>query len=299
MAAMVKWDFYQAPRLAVQAGARCVVHATNTGGRTPRRLPSVLVVHDTMVLDHPHLFDPKFRRYAQLTFGASVKMASMVVVPSDHSRTAVLSRWPGAQVTVIPWCRPEAMTPARPDRSSDILVVASADKHKRIPMGLHAAAAAQKLTGKVGRCTVVVRSGNDTAALNRAVGLLDPSREWIDLRSNVSGPELDALYANTGLLLVPSIDEGFCLPALEATVAGVPVVHTGRGALADLYGNGMQPSSDTTSDQASLIADICLAFTQPTNELVSRQQAAIANYVPTELEFATRWRNVLESVCEL
>jgi alpha-1,3-rhamnosyl/mannosyltransferase len=44
-------------------------------------------------------------------------------------------------------------------------------------------------------------------------------------------------YASARLLVVPSLDEGFSLPALEAMAAGIPVVATNRGALPEVVGD--------------------------------------------------------------
>jgi glycosyltransferase involved in cell wall biosynthesis len=45
------------------------------------------------------------------------------------------------------------------------------------------------------------------------------------------------LYEGASLLLLPSFDEGFGLPALEAMTLGIPVVASDRGALPELVGN--------------------------------------------------------------
>ena len=58
----------------------------------------------------------------------------------------------------------------------------------------------------------------------RRTGYLDP-------------PALQALYAGARALVLPSLDEGFGLPALEAMTVGVPVVASNRGALPEVVGD--------------------------------------------------------------
>ena len=45
--------------------------------------------------------------------------------------------------------------------------------------------------------------------------------------NNISDFELSNLYKKMEILLIPSLSEGFCLPALEAAACGVKVVHFG------------------------------------------------------------------------
>jgi len=52
----------------------------------------------------------------------------------------------------------------------------------------------------------------------------------------VSESDLRALYAESACFLFPSLYEGFGLPVLEASAAGVPVVSSNRGALAEVLG---------------------------------------------------------------
>ena len=52
----------------------------------------------------------------------------------------------------------------------------------------------------------------------------------------VSDPDREALYRSAAVVVLPSLDEGFGLPALEAMTLGVPVVASNRGALPEVLG---------------------------------------------------------------
>jgi glycosyltransferase involved in cell wall biosynthesis len=54
--------------------------------------------------------------------------------------------------------------------------------------------------------------------------------------ANVDEPELVHLYSQSELAVVPSLYEGFSLPAVEAMACGVPVVATTAGALPEVLG---------------------------------------------------------------
>ena len=53
----------------------------------------------------------------------------------------------------------------------------------------------------------------------------------------VDDADREGLYAGARVLVLPSLDEGFGLPALEAMSAGVPVVASNRGSLPEVVGD--------------------------------------------------------------
>jgi glycosyltransferase involved in cell wall biosynthesis len=64
----------------------------------------------------------------------------------------------------------------------------------------------------------------------------------------VKPEDRQALYAGAALLVMPSFDEGFGLPVLEAMTVGVPVVAANRGALPEVLGDaGLAVDADEES----------------------------------------------------
>jgi glycosyltransferase involved in cell wall biosynthesis len=63
-----------------------------------------------------------------------------------------------------------------------------------------------------------------------------PLSGHITYRGYVADTDRESLYAGARALLLPSLDEGFGLPVLEAMSAGVPVVTSNRGSLPEVVG---------------------------------------------------------------
>ena len=75
-----------------------------------------------------------------------------------------------------------------------------------------------------------------------------PNDPEVHRAGRVTDDELHALYANATCLALPSLHEGFGLPALEAMAAGTPVVAGRSGALPEVTGGAavlVDPQSAT------------------------------------------------------
>jgi glycosyltransferase involved in cell wall biosynthesis len=89
----------------------------------------------------------------------------------------------------------------------------------------------------------------DAPPLVLAGGITAAARPWVERASTpplaphvtvagyVSDTDRRALFAEARAVVVPSLDEGFGLPALEAMACGVPVVATPVGALPEVLGD--------------------------------------------------------------
>lgn len=89
-------------------------------------------------------------------------------------------------------------------------------------------------------------------------------RPYIDFVSGVSDERIVELYAEAELAVVPSLYEGFSLPAIEAMCTGTPLVATDGGALPEVTGkDGETVFQCKAGDAEGLAAQIRLALDHP------------------------------------
>jgi glycosyltransferase involved in cell wall biosynthesis len=163
-----------------------------------------------------------------------------VTTVSESSRRDIATHMgvPEAGIDVVPvGIDPDQFTPPPPDRPRDpdsILVITSAD----VPIkGLvHLLEAVAKLrTERPVRLTVVgtARPGGPAAAALDRLSLGDAVR----FTGRVSDAELVSLLQRAAVVAIPSLYEGFSLPAIEAMACGTPLVTTDAGALPEVVGS--------------------------------------------------------------
>jgi glycosyltransferase involved in cell wall biosynthesis len=64
-----------------------------------------------------------------------------------------------------------------------------------------------------------------------------PARERIEVLGYVSREQLESLYSRAGIFALPSLDEGFGMPILEAMAHGVPVLTSNCSAMPEVAGD--------------------------------------------------------------
>lgn len=87
---------------------------------------------------------------------------------------------------------------------------------------------------------------------------------YIDFVSGVSDERIVELYSEAELAVVPSLYEGFSLPAIEAMCSGTPLVATDGGALPEVTGtDGDTVFRCIAGDAGSLAQTLASALDQP------------------------------------
>jgi glycosyltransferase involved in cell wall biosynthesis len=251
------WHRLEWPPVEWFAGAADVAHSPTPLLVPASRAAQVVTVHDLFFLDHPEATAAEIRRdYAALA-AAHARRADLVVTVSTTVAAQVVQRLgvDPARVVTCPNGAPD-WTP-RPTVPGDgpVICVGTLEPRKnigglldawvhllegglRVPLLLAGGApeSAGPVLERIGRAPL--------AGVVRYVGYLEEA----DRR---------AFYDRARVLVLPSFDEGFGLPAVEAMAAGVPVVVSRRGALPEVCGDAATyVDPDDPKGMASVIAEL-------------------------------------------
>jgi glycosyltransferase involved in cell wall biosynthesis len=235
------WHRLEWPPVERLAGPVDVVHAAHPLLIPSSRAAQVLTVHDLFFLAHPEHARGEVRRdYPQLAL-SHVRRADAVVTNSVHTAGIVERRF-GVPPDRIYACTPGApcwrALGSSPNVPEDgyVLFLGTLEPRKNLGVVLDAYA---RLAGRAQVPPLVV-AGSPTS--DAAVWLeriaADPLKRSVTYRGYVADAEREALYAGARALVLPSLDEGFGFPVLEAMSAGVPVFASNRGALPEVVGSG-------------------------------------------------------------
>jgi glycosyltransferase involved in cell wall biosynthesis len=217
-----------------------IVHST-----TPLLLPArsglrVCTVYDLDFLDHPDRARGEMRRDFPALAHAHAARADLVVTISQYSKATIerrLSVEPGR----VAICRPgvpswiAAPLPPR-GAGAHILFVGTLEPRKNVRTLLDAY---RILTERRPSAPRLVLAGQVTPAAQSLVAesQAPPLAGRVAVEGYVSNQRRAELYAGAGVVVLPSLDEGFGLPALEAMALGVPVVASNAGALPEVVGD--------------------------------------------------------------
>jgi len=120
-----------------------------------------------------------------------------------------------------------------PKEPNSLIMVSSGNGHiKGLPFLLEAL---HKVRQEIPAKLTVVGNGSpdgEPTRLIRKHGLADA----VTFTGKIDKDELARLYASTEIAVVPSLYEGFGLPAAEAMSCGLPIVSTNAGALPEVVG---------------------------------------------------------------
>ena len=238
------------------------------------RTPQVVTVHDLAFELLPDCFDPRFRAYAHRTHRFAARRAGAVIAPSERTAADAQAHWgvDRARIVVAPHGPGQAPPPERGE-ARHFLYVGDAEPRKNL--GRLLAAYERYRERAAGEPLELVLAG-------RARG---PGPLARGVRAEPS-PDLAQLYNHAAALVIPSLHEGFGLPALEAMHAGCPVIAARAGALPEVCGEAARfvDPRDTEAIAAALDE---LATVPPLREELRRRGQARAS--------AFSWRRSAEA----
>jgi glycosyltransferase involved in cell wall biosynthesis len=226
-----------------------VVHSLHPLLLPSRHAAQVVTIHDLYFLAHPERSRAEIRRDYPGLVRDHAHRAARILVPSQFTALEV-QRQLGVAAERIAICPPGApdWTPGHPGagaapgppRAADgyILFFSTLEPRKNVG-GMLDAYERLMAHGRAFLFPELVLAGKAT----------EEARPWLE---RINRPPLaghvrhigyvepdnrQALYAGARLLVMPSFEEGFGMPVLEAMTFGVPVVASNRGSLPEVLGD--------------------------------------------------------------
>jgi glycosyltransferase involved in cell wall biosynthesis len=251
------WHRLSWPPMEWIAGPADIVHSP-----TPLLIPSrhaaqVVTIHDLFFLDHPEATDAEIRRDYPALVAAHARRADLVVTVSETVAAQVVTRLgvPSARVVTChngaPDWAPRASAPA----DGPVVFVGTLEARKNVAGLLDAW---ERLVSQGLRVPLLLAGGAPAAAAPVLARLTRPPLAGLVRHVGyLDEADRQAFYEQARLLVLPSFDEGFGLPVVEAMAAGVPVVAARRGALPEIGGDAVAyVDPDDPGDMAHTIAHV-------------------------------------------
>jgi glycosyltransferase involved in cell wall biosynthesis len=248
------WARSRFPPVELMTGRLDVFHATNFVLPPLRRARGVVTVHDLAFLRMTETVSAASARYRALV-PRSIERAAVVLTPSEAVADQVREAYdPAVPVQAVPHGVSPHWAAARPPSaalrahlrlpSSYVLFVGTLEPRKDVRTLL----AAHALLPDAPPLVLVGPPGWG---------------EQVDVRSAITPGYLDAddlraVVAGASALVLPSRDEGFGLPLLEALAAGTPVVASDLPVLREVGGDlvSYAPVGDAEAFAAALAATL-------------------------------------------
>lgn len=199
------------------------------------RVPFVVTIHDLIHLRHPN---PLARMYARQMIGRAVRRSRRVLTVSEAVKREIVATFgcSDEHVVVTPnGVGAPFVAQGRAAEGRYFLYVGNDKPHKNVDVLVEAFA-------QIGGASLVLTG----APFERF-----RARDGVIVTGFVDDEELAALYRGAMALVMPSREEGFGLPALEAMACGCAVITSNAPALVEITGDAalhVQPDADALRD---------------------------------------------------
>jgi glycosyltransferase involved in cell wall biosynthesis len=230
------WHRVGWPQVEILAGGVDIAHSMH-----PLLMPSrgarVVTIHDLYFLTRPEHATAEIRRDYPRLAREHAHRADAVVVNSEYTKAQVIEHLgvPATRITVCPPGVPEWERRPEPGAPGPILFIGTIAPRKNVPGLLRAFT---QLSAEVRETPELVLAGRITPEGLQGTGVDVASViDRIRMAGYVDADAKQALYRQASMLVLPSFDEGFGIPALEAMAMGVPVIASNRGALPEVLGD--------------------------------------------------------------
>lgn len=208
--------------------------------------PVVLTIHDVFFIQYPGQRRPLYDAVMTWLARLYVSRAAAVITDSEYSKRAIMERIgvSEAKVAVIPVAlgaefRPQPLSDAARRRygitDPYILYVGNFKPHKNLARLIQAYSSLPETLRKTYRLVLAGGDRDHRPALERQAGSLGVDGRVL-FPGFIEDEYLPEIYSGCVLFILPSLEEGFGLPALEAMACGAPVAAANRAAVPEVVG---------------------------------------------------------------
>lgn len=215
-----------------------IVHSPSPLLIPSKHAASLVTIHDIDFLRNPKHGNREIRRDYPTLARSHAQRANGVIVPSSYTKSEVshaLKISPD-KITVCPNGAPAWNALPLSRKGRHILFVGTISPRKNIDRLLTAYATLRR---QLANPPPLVLAGKATSEAAATLTRLSepPLAGHVHLTGYVSEDRLLDLYSEAILVVLPSLDEGFGIPALEAMALGIPLVAAHTGALPEVVGD--------------------------------------------------------------
>jgi glycosyltransferase involved in cell wall biosynthesis len=210
----------------------------------------IITVHDLNFLLYPEFLTTESRRYYNGQIDWAVRQADHILADSHHTRLDLIERLavdPGRVSTVHLAASPIFTQESPPDaiqatlakyrlERGFVLFVGTVSPRKNVETILEAFHMLLEENAAETSLVLAGAKGWLTENLFESIAKSEHRKRILHI-TDLTDAELAHLYASAGLLVIPSLYEGFGLPALEAMHCGCPVVASNRSSLPEVVGS--------------------------------------------------------------
>lgn len=211
--------------------------------------PVVLTVHDICFATNPEWFSPRDLRVLTTMVPRSIRKAAHVITDSQDARRQIIEQYrvPESKISAIPigpgpGANPITAEAAREEMSAlglnldrpFLLAVGNLQPRKNLVRLIEAFG---QLVTQRGHDIELVIVGPRRYRAEEIVNTAGLVAKRVHFTGYVTDRQLAAAYRCSTVFVLPSLYEGFGLPALEAMAHGVPIACSDAGSLPEVCGD--------------------------------------------------------------
>ncbi|HEU4935426.1 MAG TPA: glycosyltransferase family 1 protein [Vicinamibacterales bacterium] len=216
-----------------------VVHSLHPLLIPSRSAARVVTVPDLYFLDRPEHTAAEIRRDYSSLAESHVRRADGVVVISRYTGRQVAQRFEISpdRITVCYPGKPSWSRRPDPAVRGPVLFLGTVEPRKNVARLIEAYAAVLDRRHDTPNLVIAGRLDipRDELLSRAPAGASHSAR--VSFAGYVDEAERKRLLSTASMLVLPSLDEGFGIPALEAMTIGLPVIASNRGALPEVVGD--------------------------------------------------------------